>query len=103
MWRGDPLSLEEDLDRPRGQTCINFGPGEAIRDAVIMGGNLDVIVDADATCAPFRELVRFGRQHLQRRAIDLFEQLPARHAEPADRTLFVEMRHQIGNRRVDIR
>ena len=46
--RGDPFSLEEDLDRPRGQTCINFGAGEAMRDAVIMGGNLDVIIDADA-------------------------------------------------------
>ena len=101
--RGDPFSLEEDLDRPRGQTCINFGAGEAMRHAVIMGGNFDVIIDADATGAPFREFVRFGRKHLQRRAINLFQQLPACHAEPPDRTLFVEMRHQIGNRRVDIR
>ena len=101
--RGDPFSLEEDLDRPRGQTRVDFGAGEAMRHAVVMGGDLDVIIDADATGAPFRELVRFGRQHLQRRAINLFQQLPARHAEPPDRTRFVEMRHQIGNRRVDIR
>ena len=74
-----------------------------MRDAVVMGGNLDVIIDADAKGAPFRELVGFGRQHLQRRTIDLFEQLPARYAEPPDRTLFVEVRHQIGDRRVDIR
>ena len=50
-----------------------------------------------------RELVRFGRKRLQRRAIDLFEQLPARHAEPPDRALFVEMRHQLADRRVDLR
>jgi len=100
---GDPFSLEEDLDRPRGQTCINFGAGEAMRDAVIMGGNLDVIIDADATGAPFGELVRFARKGLQRRAIDLFEQLPARYAEPPDRALFVEMRHQLTDRRVDLR
>src|SRR5665213_3178202 len=100
---GDPLALEEDLDRPRGQPRVDLGAGEAMGDAVIMGGNLDVIIDADATGTPFRELVRLSRQHLQRRAIDLFQQLPARHAEPPDRTLFVEMRHQIGNRRVDIR
>jgi len=68
-----------------------------------MGGNLDVIIDADATGAPFRELVRFARKGLQRRAIDLFEQLPARHAEPPDRALFVEMLHQLTDRRVDLR
>ena len=37
------------------------------------------------------------------RAIDLFEQLPARHAEPPDRALFVEMRHQLADRRIDLR
>ena len=85
--RGDPLALKEDLDGPRGQPRVDLGAGEAMRHAVIMGGDLDVIIDADAAGAPFRELVRFGRQGLQRRTIDLFQQLPARHAEPPDRTL----------------
>ena len=67
-----------------------------------MGGGLDVIIDTDATGATFRELIRFGRQALQSRTIDLFEQLPARHAEPPDRALFVEMPHQFGDRRVDL-
>ena len=52
--------------------------------------------------APFAELVRLGRQRLQRRTIDLFEQLPARHAEPPDRTLFIEMLQKLADRRVDI-
>src|SRR5665213_4360675 len=72
-------------------------------NAVIMGDDLDVIIDANAACPPFRELVRFARKGLQRRAIDLFEQLPARHAEPPDRALFVEMLHQLTDRRVDLR
>ena len=101
--RGDPFSLKEYLDRPRGQTGINFGAGEAMRHAVIMGSNLDVIIDADTTGAPFRELVDFSGQHLQRGAINLFQQLPARHPKPPDRTLFVEMRQQLADRRVDIR
>ena len=96
------LALEEDFDRPRGQPRVDFGAGEAMGDAVIMGGDLDVIIDADAACSPFGELVRFGRKGLQRRAIDLFEQLPTRYTEPPDRTLFVEVRHQIGNRRIDL-
>ena len=68
-----------------------------------MSGDLDVIVDTDAAHPPFGELVRFARKGLQRRTIDLFEQLPARYAEPPDRALFVEMRHQLTDRRVDLR
>jgi hypothetical protein len=60
---GDPLALEEDLDRPRGQPRVDLGAGEAMGDAVIMGGNLDVIIDADATGTPFRELIPFPDQN----------------------------------------
>ena len=101
--RGDPLALDENLDGPHRQSRVDLGAGEAMGHAVIMGGDLDVIIDPDAACPPFRELVGLGRQGLQRRAIDLFEQLPARHAEPADRPLFVEMLQQFANRRVDLR
>ena len=101
--RGDPLALEENLDGPHRQARVDLGAGEAMGDAVVMSGDLDVIIDADAARPPFGELVRFGWKGLQRRAIDLFEQLPARHAKPPDRALFVEMRHQIGDRRIDLR
>jgi hypothetical protein len=33
----------------------------------------------------------------------VLQQLPARHAEPPDGSLFIEMRHEIGDRRVDVR
>src|SRR5258705_11609934 len=100
---GDPLALEEDFDRPRGQPRVDLGAGEAMGDAIVMSGDLDVIVDTDAAHPPFGELVRFARKGLQRRTIDLFKQLPARYAEPPDRALFVEMRHQLTDRRVDLR
>src|SRR5450830_582169 len=80
-----------------------MGESTPCGDAIIMSGDLDVIVDADAARPPFGELVRFAWKELQRRAIDLFEQLPARHAEPTDRALFVEMRHQLADRRIDLR
>src|SRR5664280_528083 len=57
---------------------------------------------ADAAGAPLGEDVRLDRQRLQRRAIDLFEQLSARHAEPSDRTLFVEKRQEFADRRIDV-
>jgi hypothetical protein len=60
-------------------------------------------VDADAACPPFRERVRLSRQGCQRRAIDLLQQLPARCAEPPDPAVFIELRHEVGNRRVDVR
>ncbi len=92
--RGDALALEEDLDGPGGQPHVDIGAGEAVRDAVIMGVGLDVIIDAGAAGAPLAELVRLDRQGLQRRAINLFEQAPAGCAEPADRTLLIEQRQQ---------
>ena len=60
--RGNPFALEEDLDGSRGQPRVDLGAGEAIGDAVIVGGYLDVIIDADAAAAPLRELVRLGWQ-----------------------------------------
>ena len=100
--RGDPVTLEEDLDGPRGQPHVDIGAGEAVGHAVVMGVGFDVIIDADAARAPFAEDVRLDRQRLQRRAIDLLQQLPARHTEPPDRTLFVEQLQEFADRRVDL-
>ena len=35
---GDPLALEEDFDRPRGQPRVDLGAGEAMGDAIVMSG-----------------------------------------------------------------
>ena len=55
--RGDPLALEENFDRPRGQPRFDLGASEAMGNAVIMGGDLDVIIDANSAGPPFGELV----------------------------------------------
>src|SRR6478736_4835451 len=49
---GDPLALEEDFDRPRGQSRVDLGAGEAMGDAIVMSGDLDVIVDTDVAQPP---------------------------------------------------
>ena len=100
--RGDPVALEEDLDGPGGQPHVDIGAGEAVGHAVVMGVGFDVIIDADTARAPLAEDVRLDRQRLQRRAVDLLQQLPARHAEPPDRTLFVEQLQEFADRRVDL-
>jgi hypothetical protein len=81
---------------------VDIGAGEAVGHAVVMGVGYDVIIDADTARAPFAEDVRLDRQRLLRRAIDLLQQLPARHAEPPDRTLFVEHLREFADRRVDL-
>ncbi len=45
--RGDPLALEEDFDRPDSQPHLDFGADETVGGAVIVGGGLDVIINAD--------------------------------------------------------
>ena len=44
---GDALALVEDLDAAGGQPRLDLGAGEAVGDGVIMGVDVDVIVDAD--------------------------------------------------------
>src|SRR5262252_5411609 len=47
--------------------------------------------------------VRLGRQRLERRPVELFEQLPTRDAEPTDRPLLIEPLEQLADRRVQLR
>jgi hypothetical protein len=44
---GDALTLVEDLDAAGGQARLDLGAGEAVGNGVIMGVDIDVIVDAD--------------------------------------------------------
>ena len=91
QMRGDPLAFEENLDRPGGHPDVHLGAGEAIGNAVIVRAGVDVIIDADPTDAPFAEDIGLGRQRLERRTVDLLQQLPASHAEPPDGPFFVQM------------
>jgi hypothetical protein len=61
QMRGDPLALDKDLDGARRQPDLDLAAGEAIGDAVEVGLDLDVIIDADATQPPLSEGIRLAR------------------------------------------
>ncbi len=58
LMRCDPLTLVEYLDRARGEAHLDLGADEAMRDAVVMRLDLDMIVDADPADPPLGEHVR---------------------------------------------
>jgi hypothetical protein len=70
---GDALAFVENLDAAGGQPRLDLGAGEAVGDGIIVGVDVDVIVDADPAHAPLAVFVRLVRQRLERRAIDLLE------------------------------
>ena len=47
QMHGDALALEKDLDGARRQPHLHLAPGEAVRHAVKMRLDLDVVIDAD--------------------------------------------------------
>src|SRR5829696_8887111 len=61
---GDPLALGEHLDGSPGHPRFDGLASEAIRHAVIMAVDIDMIIDADATDAPLGEQVGLDRQGL---------------------------------------
>ena len=54
---GDALALVEDLDAAGGHPRLDLGAGEAVGDGIIVGVDLDVIVDADPGQAPLAVFV----------------------------------------------
>src|SRR5215471_17419418 len=88
---GDPLALEKDLDSPRGQLHLDFDAGEAIRDAVKVAFELDMVVDADPTQAPLGKAIGLCRRRGEVRAIQLFEEDLPGDTEPPDRALIIEL------------
>jgi hypothetical protein len=49
---GDALAFMEDLDAAGGQARLDLSAGEAVGDGIIVGVDVDVIVDADPADAP---------------------------------------------------
>ena len=102
QMNGDALALMENLDAAGGQPRLDLGAGEAVGDRIIVGVDVDVIIDADPAHAPLAVFVRLSRQSLERRAIDLLEELAAGDAEPPEDLFFVELRHKLAERGVDV-
>src|SRR5271166_3982457 len=99
---GDAFAFVEDLDTAGGQPRFDLGAGEAVGDGVIVGVDIDVIVDANPAHAPFAVFVWLARQRLERRPIDLLKQLAAGYAEPPKALLVIELRHKFADRGVDV-
>src|SRR5205823_1173915 len=99
---GNALALDEDLHGAAGEPHLDLAAREAVGNAVEMPLDIDMVIDADTAHAPFGEHIRLGRQRLERRPVELFEQLPARDAEPADRSLLVEPLEQIADLRIQL-
>src|SRR6202041_2341969 len=73
QMNGDALALMENLDAAGGQPRLDLGAGEAVGDRIIVGVDVDVIVDPDPGQAPLAVFVRLVRPRLGRRAIALLE------------------------------
>src|SRR5690348_18173411 len=59
---GDPFAAMKDLDRYSGDTRLDLLADQLVRHAVVMLGDLDVVVEADAAALPRRILVSQRRQ-----------------------------------------
>src|SRR5512133_3626922 len=90
QMRRHPLAAEEDLDGLLGDAGLNLLMHEVVRDAVVMLGNLDMIIELDPTTLPLGILVRLIRQRGERRMIELLEQF-APTSPPASERSFVQL------------
>jgi hypothetical protein len=100
--RGDPLTLEKDLDSLRRQPHLDLAAREAMPDAVEVGLDLDVIIDANPADTPFGKGIRLGGQPLEVRPVEFFEQGAAGDAEPPEPALFVQLPQQLADRRIEL-
>src|SRR6516162_10490099 len=62
QMRGHALAAQENLDGPGGDPRLDGLPDETVRNAVIVLGDLDMVVEIDATALPLRILVGLVRQ-----------------------------------------
>src|ERR1700736_3866561 len=98
---GDPLALQKDLNSARRQPHLNLAAGKAVRDAIEMALELDMIIDADPANAPLGKAIGLRRQRLEVGPVELFQQRPAGYTAPPDRAFFVELPQQLADRRIE--
>ena len=102
QMRRHAFAAQENLDGPGGDPRLDGLPDETVRNAVIVLGDLDMVVEIDATALPLRILVGLVRQCQQGRTIELVEELaPA--ASPTPQCAIVEIDQQAADRLVESR
>src|SRR5215475_3906459 len=83
--RGNALAAMEDLYRARRDANPHLLAHQLERHGVVVLLNLDVVVEPELAFFPLCVAVRFRRQGLERRALQLLEQrLAARTQVPSD-------------------
>jgi hypothetical protein len=95
------LALAEQLDRVGGDTRIELLADQPVRHRVVMPVDVDVIVEPAPAEAPFGIFIGLARQQLQRRAIELEEQIVAADAQASHRPR-VEIGDQLADRLVQL-
>src|SRR4051812_11916545 len=85
--RRHPLAAQENLDGLLGDAGLDLLTHEVVRDAVVMLGDLDVIIEVDPAALPLGILVRLIRQGSECRTIELFEQVAATSPPAAQRSI----------------
>jgi len=99
---GDPLALQKDLDGTRRQPRLDLTASKAVGDAVEVVLDLDMVVDADPTNAPFGKAIGLRGQRLEAGPVELFEQRPASNTETTDQAFIVELPQQLTDRRIEL-
>ena len=90
----------KDLDRGERDPHLDFLADQLVRHAVVMLGDLDVIVEADAAALPLGVFVGCGWQGSQGRPVELFEKrAPA--GTPAAHWPVVQIVEQRSDRRIE--
>ena len=79
--RRHPPAFVENLNRALGYPGPELLPGELVRHGIIMLGDFHMVIQTGLAFLPFGILVGLQRQWLQRRAIQVLEQLSARSAQ----------------------
>jgi hypothetical protein len=74
----DNLACVKDLNGMSGEAHIDPFADQPVRHRVICSGDLNVIIGVHLGLAPLAELVRSGRQELERRSLELLESSAAR-------------------------
>src|SRR6266446_5803370 len=100
QMRRHALAAQENLDGPGGDARLDFLTDETMRNAVVVLGDLDMIIEIDAAALPLRILVRLVRQRQQRRTIEFIEQLPPA-ASPAPQRAIVEIGKKAADRFIE--
>src|SRR5918998_4503738 len=90
----------EDLDGGGRDPGLDLLARQGMRNAVVVLGDLDVVVEPDPAALPFGVLVGLRGQGGEGRTLDLLEELASRAAPAAQRTI-VEGGEEIADRFIE--